>query len=389
MHFAAALSQHPLPTQATGEVMGAVLEQLDGERPDLVVCFVSPQHVGAFEDIAAAMRGILEPTVLLGMTAGAVIGGGQEIEDAPAVSAFAAVLPHSHLTAVALHGEQTADGPAITGWPDTPPGPDAVLLLLADPFTFPTDELLRSLPERAPGLTAIGGLASAGANPGGNRLVLDDAIVDAGAVGVLLDGGVAVHTLVAQGCRPVGQPFIVTRAEGSLVLELGGQPAVGRLQELADEASDDDRELLRQGLHVGLVVDEHRVEFGAGDFLVRNLLGADPNSGALVIGEQVRVGQTVQFHVRDAAAADDNLQELLVGRRAAAGLVFSCTGRGRHLFGIADHDAGAVHRELGPIPVAGAFCAGEIGPVGGQSFVHTFTASMALFDVCDPDRPGT
>jgi small ligand-binding sensory domain FIST len=189
-----------------------------------------------------------------------------------------------------------------------------------------------------------------------------------------------VHTLVSQGCRPIGQPFIVTRAEGSLVLELGGRPAVGRLQELADAASEDDRTLLRHGLHVGLVLDEHHAEFGPGDFLVRNLLGADPNSGALVIGEQVRVGQTVQFHVRDAAAADEDLQALLVGEQAAAGLVFTCTGRGQHLFGTADHDAEAVHAHLGPIPLAGAFCAGEIGPVDGRSFVHTFTASMALFD---------
>ena len=197
---------------------------------------------------------------------------------------------------------------------------------------------------------------------------------------MLLDGGVGVHTLVSQGCRPIGQPFIVTRAEGSLVLELGGRPAVSRLQELADEASADDRELLRHGLHVGLVVDEHRAEFGPGDFLVRNLLGADPNSGALVIGEQVRVGQTVQFHVRDAAAAAEDLDALLVGEQAAAGLVFTCTGRGQHLFGAPDHDAEAVRALLGPIPLAGAFCAGEIGPIGGRSHLHTFTASIALFE---------
>ena len=378
--FAAALSQHPLATQATGELAGGVLEQLDGERPDLVACFVSPHHVGALEDIAAAVRGILEPGVLLAMTAASVIAGAREVEDAPAVAVFAAALPTSNLVPVALRAEPTPDGAVVTGWPDVEPTRGSVLILLADPFSFPTDDFLRGLPARAPGVTAVGGLASAASSAGGNRLVLDATILSSGAVGVLLDGGVGVHTLVSQGCRPIGQPFIVTRAEGSLVLELGGRPAVSRLQELADEASADDRELLRHGLHVGLVVDEHRAEFGPGDFLVRNLLGADPNSGALVIGEQVRVGQTVQFHVRDAAAAAEDLDALLVGEQAAAGLVFTCTGRGQHLFGAPDHDAEAVRALLGPIPLAGAFCAGEIGPIGGRSHLHTFTASIALFE---------
>ncbi len=378
--FAAALSQHPLATQATGEVVGAVLEQLDGERPDLVVCFVSPHHAGALEDIAAALGGILEPGVLLGVTAGSVIGGAREVEGEPAVSLFAAALPTTDLHGIVLRGEATPDGTVVTGWPDVEPRPGSVVVLLADPFSFPTDEFLRTLPDRAPGVTAVGGLASAATHPHGNRLVLDGTIVDSGAVGVILDGGVGVHTLVSQGCRPIGQPFIVTRAEGSLVLELGGQAAVGRLQEVAESASEDDRELIRHGLHVGLVLDEHRAEFGPGDFLVRNLLGADPNSGALVIGEQVRVGQTVQFHVRDAVAADEDLHALLLGEHADAGLVFTCTGRGQHLFGVPDHDADAVHAHLGPIPLAGAFCAGEIGPLGARSFLHTFTASIVLFE---------
>jgi small ligand-binding sensory domain FIST len=386
--FAAALSQHPLATQATGEVAGAVLEQLDGRTPDLVVGFASPHHAGAFADITAALRRILEPGTFLGFTAASVIGGGREVEDEPALSVFAAALPATSITPVTLQATQTPEGIEISGGAeldDREPDDDSVLLLLADPFSFPADVFLRGLAERAPGVSVVGGLASAASRQNGNLLVLDDAIRTSGAVGALLeggtdlDGGVRVQALVSQGCRPIGQPFIVTRAEGGLVLELGGRPAVSRLQDLADAASEDDRELLRRGLHVGLVLDEHRAEFGPGDFLVRNLLGADPNSGALVIGEQVRVGQTVQFHVRDAAAADEDLHAVLLGETAAAGLVFTCTGRGQHLFGAADHDASAVHAHLGPIPLAGAFCAGEIGPVGGRSFLHTFTASIALF----------
>ena len=378
--FASALSQHPLATQAVGEAAGEVLEQLGGEDVDLVVCFVSPHHVGVLEDVAGALRGVLEPRVLLGGTAASIIGSGREVEEEPALSLFAARLPDSQLTPIALRVEETPDGAALLGWPDPGESPPTTLLMFADPFTFPVDAFLERCNADTPGLRVIGGLASAAVRPGGNRLVLDDRVLDSGAVGVLADNGIEVRTLVSQGCRPIGRPYVVTRAQRNFVEELGGQPALERLQEVAAGATDEERELLRSGLHVGLVVDEHKAEFERGDFLVRNLLGADRESGALAVGDRVNVGQTIQFHVRDADAADEDLRALLAGVDADAALLFTCNGRGRHLFGVPDHDAGLVEQLLGPIPLAGCFCAGEIGPVGGRNFLHGFTASLALFD---------
>ena len=378
--FASALSQHPIATQAVGEAAGEILERLDGEGCDLAVCFASTHHVGAFEDIGPALRNILEPQVLVGGTAVAVAGGAHEIEENPALTVFAARLDGAALTPVTLRVQETPDGAALTGWPSLGDRPPASLLLFADPFTFPVDAFLQRVNRDLPGLQIIGGLASSAGSPGGNRLELDDPVVDEGAVGVFVDGGsIEVRTLVSQGCRPIGRPYVVTRAEQNLIEELGGKPAIERLQELAGAASEEERELLRGGLHVGLVVDEHKAEFGRGDFLVRNLLGADESSGALAVGEQVSVGQTVQFHVRDAGAADEDLREMLTGVDADAALLFTCNGRGRHLFTVPDHDAGMVENLLGPIPLAGAFCAGEIGPVGGRNFLHGFTASLALF----------
>jgi small ligand-binding sensory domain FIST len=375
--YAAALSQHPVPAHAVGETAGQIMDELRGDDPDLVVCFASPHFVGAFDDVAHALRQLLGPKVLLGGTAVSIIGGAHEIEDAAALSVFAAVFDDATLTPVALRVEDTPDGAAVVGWPELDHEP-GTLLLFAEPFSFPIDGFLRRLNEDRPELTVIGGLASAGGRPGANRLVLDEAVPEDGAVGVFLDG-VDVGTVVSQGCRPIGDAFVVTRSQRNFIEELGGRPAMTRLQELAENASDDDRELLRRGLHMGLVVDEHKAEFERGDFLVRNVLGADQESGALAVGDRVAVGQTVQFHVRDAAAADEDLRELLVGAEARAALVFTCNGRGRHLFGVPDHDAGLVDQMLGPIPAAGAFCAGEIGPVGGRNFLHGFTASLALF----------
>jgi small ligand-binding sensory domain FIST len=312
------------------------------------------------------------------MTVGAVIGGGIEVEDEPAFSAFAARLERATIVPARLAAVETPDGGAIGGWPE---GVDEhhTLLLLADPFTFPADALLERLAEDRPDLTVIGGLASAAGRPGGNRLVLDGATHADGAVGLFLDDEVVVRTVVSQGCRPVGRPLTVTAADGQFVKELGGVPAMDRLRELVAEASEDERQLLAQGLHVGIVVDEHRVDFGRGDFLVRNVLGADRETGAIAVGDRVSVGQTLQFHVRDAAAADEDLRELLAGHAADAALLFTCNGRGRRLFGEPDHDAGTIETLLGPLPLAGAFCAGEIGPVGPRSFLHGFTASVALF----------
>jgi small ligand-binding sensory domain FIST len=375
--YAAASSQHPVAAHAVGEAAGQVLDALSGEDPNLVVCFVSPHFVGAFDDLAYALGNLLDPEVLLGATTVAVIGGAHEIEDGPGVSLFAARLPGARLTPISLALEETPDGHAIVGWPELDHEP-STLVLLTDPFSFPTDGFLRRLDEARTGLQVIGGAASAAHGPGGNRLVLDGRVSAAGAVGVLIDG-VDVAAVVSQGCRPLGSPYVVTRGVRNRMEELAGQPALTRLQECAAAATEEDRDLIRAGLHVGLVVDEHKAEFARGDFLVRNVMGADPESGALAIGDEVNVGQTVQFHVRDAAAADVDLHELLAGHDAEAALLFTCNGRGRRFFGVPDHDAGVLDQLLGPLPVAGALCAGEIGPVGGKNFLHGFTATVALF----------
>jgi small ligand-binding sensory domain FIST len=377
--FAAALSVHPLAAEALGQVVGDVLEQLgDGCRPDLVVAFVSSHHLDHAAAIADGLERLLRPTCLVGATAVAVAGGGREVEEQPSLSVLAADFGGVGLRSLVLSAVPTPDGARLVGWPDEVPA-SGTLVLLADPFTFPVDDFLRLVNDHAPDLTVVGGMASAAMRPGGNRLLHGGSMLTEGAVAVLVPAEVGVRTVVSQGCRPIGRPFTITRADGNVVLELGGQPPLARLQELAASLDDHERSLLRQGLHVGIVVDEHRVEFARGDFLVRNLLGADEDTGAIAIGEPVEVGQTVQFHLRDAESADEDLRHLLRGVEGRAALLFTCNGRGSRLFGVPDHDAGLVEDTLGPLPLAGAFCAGEIGPVGGRSHLHGFTASLALF----------
>jgi small ligand-binding sensory domain FIST len=378
--YAAALSLHPTPVEAVGEVAGEILERFDGERPDILVCFASPHHVGAFEDIAGGLRKLLEPEVMIGGTAVGVAGGGIEVEDAPGLSVLAASFGAGHVDGVRLEQVETEDGLEIIGWPDSVPA-RGTLLMIADPFSFPVPDFLALCNARIPDLSVIGGCASAAHGPGGNRLVCNDTITTGGAVAILCSRDVPVRAVVSQGCRPIGKPLTVTKSERNLVYELAGQPALARLQEIVQAASEEERNLMREGLHVGLVVDEHKLDFDRGDFLVRNVLGADQETGAIAIGERVDVGTTLQFHVRDADAADEDLHELLQHVPAAeAALLFTCNGRGRRFFVTPNHDALSVEESLGPVPVAGAFCAGELGPVGGRNFLHGFTASLAVFE---------
>jgi small ligand-binding sensory domain FIST len=378
MTFGAAISEHPLATQATGEVVGQVLEQV-GEAPDLAVLFVAEPHLGLVEEIAGTIRATLRPTTLIGSSAGTVVGGSREVEEGPAISLWAGRT--GPVEPVRLQAQRLNGGWACTGLPsrddDDQPG---VLVLLSDPFSFPADGVLDRLRAKAPGLQVIGGMASASVSPGGNRLVLDDRVHVDGAVGVLLDPSVVSGTVVSQGCRPVGQPYVVTRSTDNVIHDLGGMPALDRLREVVAALPAGDRALVQQGLHVGRVIDEQQDRFGRGDFLIRNLMGADPEAGDIAIGDTAEVGSTVQFQVRDAESADEDLRLLLAGHRGRAALVFTCNGRGSHLFGEPDHDARLVHEQVSRGAVAGMSCAGELGPVGGRNFVHGFTASVLLFD---------
>lgn len=375
--FASASSRHVDARVAVGEVVGRVLEQL-GPEPDLAVLFLTTPHLAAAAEIAATVEALLRPGAFIGASASAIVEGGHGIEDEPGVALWAGRLGG---TVVPFRVEAVAEGDRlrIQGLdPELLAGARS-MLLLPDPFSFPCAEFLAGLAADRPGLAVIGGLASAGRGPGGNRLVIGGRVVTSGAVGVVLDTAASPETVVSQGCRPIGRPYTVTRAEQNLLHELGGRPALERLLAIVEELPPDDKALAAQGLHCGIVADEHKLDFERGDFLIRGVLGADRQAGIVAVGDTVPVGATVQFQVRDPATAGDDLRELLRGHPAQAALVFTCNGRGTFMFGDAHHDAAIVEDHLGPVAIAGMFCAGELGPVAGRNALHGFTASVALF----------
>ncbi len=376
--FASSCSSHPLATQAVGEAVGSLIEALNGERPDLVVWFATAHHIGAFEDIHSALQSLLNARAVIAATSVSAIGGETEIENAPGLSIFAAVLPDNDLLAMRLEAVETSDGLEVTGWADGTE--DAhTLLLLADPFSFPVEIALRSAEVRYPGLRIVGGNASSGARPGSNRLVLDNDIHLNGGVAIAISKGEAIRTIVSQGCRPLGVPFTVTQSNGQFIETLGGKTGLERLREVAGEADESDRELLRDGVHLGVALEETNEVLGRGDFLIRSVIGGDRVTGAIAIGAHVEVGTTAQFQVRDASSALEDLALLLAGEEAGGALMFTCNGRGTRFFSIPNQDAEAVQTAIGPLPLAGMACAGEIGPIAGHNHLHGFTASLALF----------
>jgi small ligand-binding sensory domain FIST len=378
------LSTSPDARAGGAEAAAAARRALGGESCDLAVVFASGAHVAAPEATLEGIHEVLEPAELIGCAAAGVIGDRREVEAGTAVAVWAAHLESA--TAVSFHSivEELGDGTgALAGMPDLAGAGGAILL--ADPASFPTDAVLRFLSDTAPTVPVLGGLASARTTLGGAVLMRGEEVHGDGAVGVRLDG-VEIIPCVSQGATPIGPELTITAAEGHLISELAGKPALEKLRETIESLPPEDLRLVRGGLLMGIVVDANKPDYVQGDFLVRGLVGADAATGHVAVAADVRPGQVVRLHARDAASADRDLRDALGvrmralgGRTPAGALVFACNSRGREMFGTPDHDAEVVDDGLGGAPTAGFFAAGEIGPVGGQAFLHGFTATVAVF----------
>jgi small ligand-binding sensory domain FIST len=377
---AAGLSRASSAPAAAREAAGSARAALAGAPVDLAFAFLSPHHLDVAEDAAESVRAELGPAHLVGCVAQGVVGGPQEAEEGPALAVWAASLPGGEIEGFHAEAVETSSGLGIAGFPE--PEDASLVALLADPYTFPASGLLERLNEDWPAVPVVGGIAVGGNEAGSQALLLDGESHPGGAVGAVLRN-VAVRTVVSQGCAPIGRDAVVTRAEGNVVYELAGQPAIARLKEEIEALPVERQLLAARGLLAGLVIDENKPSYDRGDYLMRGLLGADEESGAIAVGDRVRVGQTLRFHVRDAESADEDLRASLAsalsGSRPAGALLFTCNGRGRSMFSVEDHDARLVGQALGSEAIAGFFCGGEIGPVGGQTFLHGFTATLAVF----------
>jgi small ligand-binding sensory domain FIST len=390
MKWTSALSEQPVLEEAIAECGVAIKNSVGGEDLDLAVAFISPHYEDSYDRVAGLMADSLGAKHVFGCSGGGVIGNGMEIEQRPGVSITAAVLPNVDIRPVHLQVDGLPDLDASPDkWVDlfgVTPDRDPHFVMLADPFSFPVQNLLMGMDYAYPKATKIGGLASGASREGGNALFLDGEVLRSGAISLALDGNITVDTVVAQGCRPIGQAMRISKSERNMLVELDGEPPMAVLRNLYQEVSKRDQELLGHSLFLGVVMDELIDNPVQGDFLIRNVVGMDQSTGALAIGEMLKEGQLVQFHLRDAETSTDDLTAVL-SRYAdehrendiPGALLFSCLGRGEYLYGKPNHDTDLFRDKLGDVPLGGFFCNGEIGQVSGTTFLHGYTSSFGLF----------
>jgi len=386
---ASAISGHLDTRTAATEIAGDLYDHLGGAC-DLAVLFGSFHHAAAFAEAADSIRQTITPTTMLGVTAESVLGVDRELEGLAGMSVLAVRIPGAKLHPWRISGPEHAalfdDAGAMRdhlGITDD----FRSIIMFADPFSTPITKLLPAVtgcggPDRP--IAVVGGMSSGASQPGHNPLILDGEMLRSGAVGVTISGPVTIDIIVSQGCRPIGRPIVITKAKGNVIQELGGRKALDIIQEMTGDLDQHERQLLSGGLLVGTVINEYKDRFGRGDFLVRNILGYDKEHGAIAVGDLPRIGQTVQFHVRDAATAHEDLQLLLDGQQLEeaplGAMLITCNGRGSRLFKDEQiRDVQTIRNRLGDIPLAGFFAAGEIGPIGNESFLHGHTASLAIF----------
>lgn len=384
--FASALSTSADTAQAEAEVLGTLRAHLGNRKPHLLVVFVTHHHGAALEHLPRRLRAALGARHLIGCSAESVIGSGHEAEGEPGLSILAAHLPDTEIRPFRSITVPDSDGDLeIDGGPTILDPRLASTLVLGEPFSFAPELFLDRFDRDWPGVPAVGAMASGGRGPGQNLLLLEDEVIGEGAVGLALEGSIEIVPVVSQGCRPVGDPWVVTQVVENRILQLAGRPALEVLQETMEKLEQRDRELLQRGPFLGLAVDARKSSFERCDFLARGILGVARGDASIVVGDEPRRGQTVQFLVRDAGSASEDLSSLLNAREgefdpeSSGALLLTCNGRGSRLFNEPHHDAGCLSATFSPeLPVAGLFAMGEIGPVDGRNFLHGFTASIGL-----------
>ncbi len=373
----------PFSEEAVTETARALLAEIGG-RVSCALVFATSEYRESLPEFLELLQVHGHVPTVAGCSAGGLIGTGEEVEGALGFSVLFLHLPQTEIRCLALDADGLGtEVPAKSGPPLAPGASSEAWIVCGDPSTLPVEDWLRTWNAAHPGVPCLGGLASLGGE-GDEFFVFQDHHLVPQAVALGFSGGVRIETVVSQGCRPIGDPLTITGAEQNVVHSLGALRAFDRLNEAVNALPAADKARAAGNIFAGLAISEYVDEYQTGHFLVRHLLGADPQSGALALGALPRVGQTLQFQMRDRHSAHEDLQRLLLekkdrGVQPFASLVFSCTGRGQGLFRVPNHDANALSQHFGPLPSAGFFCNGEIGPVGGVNFVHGYTASIALF----------
>jgi small ligand-binding sensory domain FIST len=363
--------------------------QLRAPKVSLGLVFMTPRFFPHARQVLEILRVHARIPLLAGCSSTGLVAGDEEIEDNGGVALALYSLPGATLGEYYFTQSQVEAAAGPDYWPSVTGLPASRVngwLTFIDPFHLDAEAWLRGWNEAYAPAPVFGGLASGVFADQATQIYLNGDVFDEGAVAVSVGGDVKLAGVISQGCTPIGETWTLTRVEQNLIHSIANRPAYEVLAETVSGLSAEDQRKARGNLFIGLVVNEYLEDFRRGDFLVRNLLGGDPNTGVLAVGALPRAGQMMQFHRRDAVGASEELGELLSrarenlgGATVYGGCLCCCNGRGKHLFGKSGHDASMVQKQFGGIGLSGFFCNGEIGPVGPKNYLHGYTASLALF----------
>ncbi len=409
MQWVSALSTQASLEAAVQEVVEEAQSSLNGTA-DLGFVFISSAFLSDYPRLMPLLRSQLPDTVLLGCSGGGVvgdrpIGSPQEVEGSAALSLTLAKLPQVSVSPFLI--ESASQLPDLDGPPDAwiecvgvSPNESPQFIVLADPMTEGLNDFLRGLDFAYPNVVKVGGLASVSVAGGQSGIFLNDRHYENGILGVALSGNIVLDAIVAQGCRPIGDVFRVVEGERNVILTVESDQASGTsqpqttlaaLQEIIQSLDGEDLKLAQNSLFVGVAQSEFKQDLEHGDFLIRNLIGVDPRLGALAVGDRVRPGQRIQFHLRDAATSADDLNTLFQRYTTqplpspVGALMFSCMGRGEYLYKQSNFDSSVLASYFQHLPVSGFFCNGEIGPVGDTTFIHGYTSVFGIVRQPSPD----
>jgi small ligand-binding sensory domain FIST len=363
--------------------------QLPAAQVSLGLVFMSPKFFPHARQTLEILRVHARIPLLAGCSSTGLIAGAQEIEGASGFVLALYSLPGAELKGFHFTQKQVEEADGTAYWnleTGIEPKRSNGWLVFIDPFHLDAESWIRSWNEAYAPLPALGGLASGAFSDQTTQVYLNGDVFEDGGVAISVGGDVKLAGVISQGCTPIGETWTLTRVEHNLIRQIANRPAYAVLAETFQKLPPAEQQKTRGNLFIGLVVNEYLEDFHRGDFLVRNLIGGDPNSGVLAVGAMPRAGQTMQFQRRDAVTATEDMNELLSRAKKQladstiyGGCLCCCNGRGQNLFGRPNHDAELVKKQLGPIGLAGFFCNGEIGPVGQKNFLHGNTALLALF----------
>ncbi len=374
------------PRTAAAEATAAAMQQAGLSQADGAMCFATTAYGAAYTMILRAVAAEAKTREVAGCSSLGVIASEREIESGHALAVIVfggGDIAGRRFFVPTLRGRGAEVAAEIAAKVRPSLGGNNLLCLFADTYNMDAEKLLPALSQELPGVAITGGGASEDGTVGETFVFCGDTVSNNAVSGMLIAGDFELAIASSLACAPIGPAHRVTAARDNVILELDGRPAYEVFSEAAGPLANDLRRALAF-VFLAVPMDSSADKIERGKFLVRNIVGASQEHGALAVAHRPNAGDTVGFVLRDAERARGNLKDTLddLSKRVTAppvfGLYFDCVSRGSGLYNIPGHDSAYIRQYLGDIPIGGFFTGFEIGPAGDRTAILQYSGVLAL-----------